>query len=49
MKRLVVEMEDKLHTTVKIAALKQGKSAREFVIELLERELGKEEANAEQG
>lgn len=42
MKRLVVEMDEELHTAVKIAALKQGISGKEFVIDLLKRELRKE-------
>lgn len=39
MKRMVVEMEDSLHTAVKMQALKQGKSAKQFVTEVIEREL----------
>lgn len=38
-KRMVVEMEDSLHTAVKMQALKQGKSAKQFVTEVIEREL----------
>ena len=47
MKRLVVEMEDKLHTAVKMEALKQGKPAKQLVIELLQRELEEEGKDAE--
>ena len=49
MKRLVVEMDDALHTAIKIEALKQGKSARELVIELLEKEIRTEARNAGSG
>lgn len=46
MKRLVVEMDNELHTAIKIEALKRGKSAREYVTELLEKEIRKEEQDA---
>ena len=47
MRRLVVEMDDKLHTAIKIAALRKGKSAKELVTELLEKEIEKEDLYAE--
>ena len=46
MKRLVVEMEDELHRAVKLEALMRGIPAKQFVIEIIEKELNKEEANA---
>ena len=49
MKRLVVEMDDALHTAIKIEALQQGKSARELVTELLGKEIRKEEQDAGSG
>ena len=39
MKRLVVEMEDKLHTAIKIEALKQGVSAKDYIIALIKKRL----------
>ena len=39
MKRLVVEMEDGLHTSVKMEALKQGKPAKDYIIELVKKDL----------
>jgi predicted HicB family RNase H-like nuclease len=39
MKRLVVEMEDKLHTAIKIEALKQGVSAKDYIIALIKKDL----------
>ena len=39
MKRLVVEMEDNLHTTIKIEALKQGVSAKDYIIGLIKKDL----------
>ena len=39
MKRLVVEVSDELHTNVKIEALKQGVSAKDYVIGLLTKDL----------
>lgn len=43
MKRLIAEMEDELHIAVKMEALKRGISVKQFVIETIEKELGKEE------
>ena len=39
MKRLVVEMEDKLHTAIKIEALKQVVSAKDYIIALIKKDL----------
>lgn len=48
MKRLVVDMDEELHTAVKIEALKRRMSGKEFVIKLLKQELsGKEDNDAE--
>ena len=41
MKSLVVDMENELHTAVKIEALKRGKSGREYIIELVKKDLQK--------
>ena len=43
MKRLIAEMEDGLHIAIKMEALKRGISAKQFVIETIEKELGTEE------
>ncbi len=43
MKRLIAEMEDGLHIAIKMEALKRGISVKQFVIETIEKELGKEE------
>lgn len=48
MKRLVVEMDDSLHTAIKMEALRQGKPAKQLVTEIIEKELRKEEQDAEQ-
>lgn len=48
MKRLVVDMDDELHTAIKIDALKKGVSAKELVTKLIEEYLAKEERDAEQ-
>lgn len=42
MKRLVVEMDDELHKAVKMEALRQGVPAKQFVTEVLKRELEKQ-------
>lgn len=39
MKRLVVDMEESLHTAIRIEALKQGRPAKEYVTELIEKDL----------
>lgn len=49
MKRLVVDMEESLHTAIKIEALKQSRPAKEYVIELIEKDLKERNENAEQG
>lgn len=36
MKRLVVEMDDALHTEIKMEALRQGKPTKKLVTELIE-------------
>ena len=43
MKRMVVDMENELHTAVKIEALRQGKSTKQFVTEMIQKELAKKE------
>ena len=43
MKRLAVELDDKLHREFKLRALQKGKSMREYVMELIQNELKKEE------
>ena len=35
MKRLVVDMDESLHTAIKIEALKQGTSAKKLVTEMI--------------
>lgn len=46
MKRLVVEMEDALHTSVKMEALMQGIPAKDYIIELVKKDLAeRKEAN----
>ncbi|RKI36738.1 toxin-antitoxin system HicB family antitoxin [bacterium D16-51] len=42
MKRLVVEMDDELHKAIKMEALRQEVSAKQFVTEILKRELKKQ-------
>lgn len=39
MKRLVVDMDESLHTAIKIEALKQGTSTKKLVIEMIEKYL----------
>lgn len=39
MKRLVVDMEESLHTAIKIEALKQGRPAKDYIIELVKKDL----------
>ena len=39
MRRLVVDMDEELHTAIKIEALKQGTSARKLVTEMIEKYL----------
>lgn len=39
MKRIVVEMEDSLHIEVKVIALRQGKTTKQYVTELIEKDL----------
>lgn len=39
MKRLVVEMDDVLHTEIKMEALRQGKPAKRLVTEVVEKYL----------
>lgn len=39
MKRLVVDMDESLHTAIKIEALKQGTSAKKLVTEMIEKYL----------
>ncbi|WP_329809002.1 plasmid partition protein ParG [Enterocloster citroniae] len=39
MKRLLVEMENDLHTELKVAAVKQGKSLKQYITELIENSL----------
>ena len=36
MKRLVVDMDEELHTAIKIEALKRGTSAKKLVTEMIE-------------
>lgn len=43
MKRLVVDMEESLHTAIKIEALKQGRSAKDYIIELVKKDLKERE------
>ena len=39
MKRLVVDMDESLHTAIKIEALTQGTSAKKLVTEMIEKYL----------
>ena len=39
MKRLVVDLDESLHTAIKIEALKQGTSAKKLVTEMIEKYL----------
>lgn len=39
MKRLVVEVDDELHTAVKIEALMAGKPVKDYVMELVKKDL----------
>lgn len=43
MKRLVVDMEESLHTAIKIEALKQGRPAKDYIIELVKKDLKERE------
>lgn len=43
MKRLVVDMDNELHTAIKIEALKQGRPAKDYIIELVKKDLQKKE------
>ncbi len=43
MKRLITEVGDELHKAVKMEAIKRDISVKQFVIEIIEKELGKEE------
>lgn len=48
MKRLVVDMDEALHTAIRIEALKLGKPTKKLITELIEEYLEKkEEQNAE--
>lgn len=51
MKRLVVDMQDDLHTAIKIEAIKKGKSAKQLVTELIQDYLGrlKEDGRSSEG
>lgn len=39
MKRLVVEVDDELHTAVKIKALMEGKPVKNYIMELMKKDL----------
>lgn len=42
MKRVVVELNDDFHKTLKMEAVKQGKSMKQYVTELIEKDVQKE-------
>lgn len=42
MKRLIVEVDDAFHKELKLKALTDGKSMKDYVIELIKRDLQKE-------
>lgn len=39
MKRLALQMEDELHATIKIVAIKQGKTVKDYITELIKKDL----------
>lgn len=43
MKRIVVEVDDSLHREVKFAALKQEKTVKQYIIDILKKEVRQNE------
>lgn len=43
MKRIVVEIDDSLHRDIKISAFKQGKTIKQYVNDMLKKEIKQSE------
>ncbi len=49
MKRLIAEVDDELYQAVKIKAIRQGKTMREVIVELVQKWLAEDEQKREKG